>query len=454
MAEIVSLLAVIAIIVTVHELGHFLAARAMGIRVDVFSIGMGPRLVGYMPGRGWRVGPLPPGWLGQGTTDYRLSLLPIGGYVRIAGMVEERPLEEAHQPPQPWEFRAKKPWQKAVVLSAGVVMNVLTAIGLFAGLALVEGGEEWHTTTIAYVAPESLGERIGLRAGDRVRAVDGVPVETWNQFLERLLSPSFTDSVRVVVVERPGYERPLELRIGRADVLAALTRERTLDIAPAPSRVVVLAVDALRPAARAGLQAGDTLLAFNGQPLAVTSQLIRSIQAHRDREFVLRWKRGADTLEARLRADADGKIGVQITTLYTGPRIPITYTLPEALGVGLQNTARVVSGFFSAIAAIARGQLSVRESIGGPVRIAQMASEQARVGLEAFLLFVAQLSVMLALINILPLPALDGGHLLIVAVEAVLRRELPIKVKLTIQQIGVALLGLLLLLVLWNDLRR
>ncbi len=453
MVELLSLLAVIAIIVTVHELGHFLAARAMGIRVDVFSIGMGPRLFGYMPGRGWRFGPLPPGWLGQGATDYRFSLLPIGGYVRIAGMVEEQP-GEAADPPHPWEFRAKKPWQKAVVLSAGVGMNVLTAIALFAGLALVEGGEEWQTTTIGYVAPGSLGERVGLQAGDRVRTVDGVPVRSWNQFVERLLSPSFSGNVRTLQVERPAQGGTVELRIAREELLALLATERALEMVPAPSRVVVLAVDALRPAGRAGIQAGDTLLSFNTESIVATTQFIRRIQEHRGREFVLRWKRGTDTLQARLRPDTDGKIGVQIATVYTGPRTPITYSLPEALGIGVENTGRVVTGFFSAVAAIIRGQLSVRESIGGPVQIARMASEQARAGFEAFLLFVAQLSVMLALINILPLPALDGGHLLIVAIEALLRRELPFKLKLTIQQVGVALLTLLLLLVLWNDLRR
>lgn len=452
MAELLSLLAVIAIIVTVHELGHFLAARAMGIRVDVFSIGMGPRLFGYMPGRGWRFGPLPPGWLGQGATDYRLSLLPIGGYVRIAGMVEEQSEEAAAEPPRPWEFRAKKPWQKAVVLSAGVGMNVLTAIAIFAGLALVQGGEEWQTTTIAYVAPGSLAEQVGLQAGDRVRAVDGVPVTTWNQFLERFLSPSFSGQVRTLQVERQG--RTLQLRILREQLLSLLAAERTLEIVPAPSQVVVLAVDALRPAGRAGLQAGDTVVSFNNEPIVATAQLIRRIQEHRGQEFVLRWKRGDDTLQARMHPDTEGKIGVQIATVYTGPREQLTYTLPEALGIGVENTVRVVAGFFSAIAAIVQGKLSVRESIGGPVQIARMASEQARVGVEAFLLFVAQLSVMLALINILPLPALDGGHLLIVAIEALLRRELPLRLKLTIQQIGVALLTLLLLFVLWNDLRR
>ncbi|MFN3337736.1 MAG: site-2 protease family protein, partial [Thermomicrobium sp.] len=170
--------------------------------------------------------------------------------------------------------------------------------------------------------------------------------------------------------------------------------------------------------------------------------------------FTLRWKRGADTLEARLQTDSDGKIGVQITTVYTGLRSPISYTIPQALALGARSVARVVSGFGQAVAAIVRGSLSLGESVGGPVRIAQMATEQARVGAVAFVLFVAQLSVMLAIINLLPLPALDGGHLVLVAIEALLRRELPVRVTLTIQQIGIALLAMLMLLVLWNDLRR
>lgn len=454
MQELLVFLVVIAITVTVHELGHFLAARAMGIRVDVFSIGMGPRLVGYMPGRGWRFGPLPPDWLGHGATDYRLSLLPIGGYVRIAGMVEEGHPDGSTHPPQPWEFRAKRPWQKAVVLSAGVAMNVLTAVALFASVALLKGGEEWCTTTVAYVEPNSFGEQLGLRAGDRILAVDGVPVETWNQLLERLLSPSVPEGGRVVELERPAGGERRTLRLSKERVLELLASERTLDILPAPSRVVLVAVDDLRPAGKAGLRSGDTLLAFNDEPLVATAQLVRLIQEHRDREFTLQWKRGQDTLSARLRAGADGKIGVQITTVYTGPRRTVTYSVPEALGIGVQSTVRVVQGFLHAIGAIVSGHLSARESIGGPIQIARVAAEQAQLGLEAFVLFIAQLSVMLAFINILPLPALDGGHLLIVLLEAVLRRELPLRLKLAIQQVGVALLTLLMLLVLWNDLRR
>ncbi|MCS6966430.1 MAG: RIP metalloprotease RseP [Candidatus Kapabacteria bacterium] len=453
MQEFLHLVAVIAIIVTVHELGHFLAARAMGIRVDVFSIGMGPRLLGYMRGRGWRLGPLPPGWLGQGATDYRLSLLPVGGYVRIAGMVEENP-EESEQPPQPWEFRAKKPWQKAIVLSAGVVMNGLTAIILFTGLTMVQGGEEWHSTTVAYVAPESLGEKIGLRSGDRIVAVDGAPVRTWNQLLERLLSPSFPKDARLIELERPAGGERLQLRIPKTEMLRLLVSERSLDIAPAPSRVTLVAVDALRPAGRAGLQAGDTLLAFNEEVIQTTNQFVRRVQESRGRNFLLTWKRGGDTLRAHLQPDVDGKIGVQIATNYVGPREPVAYSLPEALGIGVSSSVRVVVGFFYAVGAILQGKLSVRESIGGPIQIARMATEQARVGLEAFLVFVAQLSVMLALINILPFPALDGGHLVIVGLEALLRRELPTRFKLAVQQIGVALLAMLLLFVLWNDLRR
>lgn len=453
MQELLYLLVTIAIIVTVHELGHFLAARLVGIRVDVFSIGMGPRLIGYMRGRGWRVGPLPPHWLGQGATDYRISLLPIGGYVRIAGMAEEDP-DRAGEPPQPWEFRSKKPWQKAFVLSAGVLMNALTALLLFAAVAFLEGGEEWRSTIVAYVAPESFGARLGLRPGDRIVSVDGVPVHTWNQLVERLLSPVVTGGQRSIELERPAGGEHLRRSLPKAELLELLVTERSLEMVPAPSRVVLMAVDDLRPAGRAGLRAGDTLLSLEQDSIVATTQFIELLRRYGQQEFTLRWKRGADTLMARLRADPDGKIGVQITTVYTGPRSPLNYSIPQALGLGLQSVARVVAGFGEAIGAILRGKLSVRESIGGPVRIAQMATEQARMGVIAFVLFVAQLSVMLAIINLLPLPALDGGHLLLVGIEALLRRELPVRLKLTLQQIGIALLALLMLLVLWNDLRR
>ncbi len=452
MQELLYLLVTIAIIVTVHEMGHFLAARLVGIRVDVFSIGMGPRLVGYMRGRGWRLGPLPPQWLGQGQTDYRLSLLPIGGYVRIAGMVEEDP-ENAGRPPQPWEFRAKKPWQKALVLSAGVLMNLLTALLLFAAVAFFEGGQEWHSTTVAYVAPDSFGQKLGLRPGDRLISVDGKAVQTWNQLVEALLNP-LVGEYRLLELERPAGGQRMRLAIPRAELVELLTTQRTLEMLPAPSRVVLMAVDELRPAGRAGLRAGDTLLRIEQDSIVATTQFIGLLQRYRQQEFTLSWKRGSDTLTARLRTDPDGKIGVQITTVYTGPQSPVSYAIPQALGIGVQSVGRLIAGFAHAAVALVGGKLSLRESVGGPVRIAQMATEQARIGVIAFVLFVAQLSVMLALINMLPLPALDGGHLLLVTIEALLRREIPVRIKLTLQQIGVALLAMLMLLVLWNDLRR
>ncbi len=453
MQELLYFLLVVSIVVTVHELGHFWAARAVGVRVRVFSIGMGPRLLGYVSGHGWWFGRLPEELLARGGTDYRLSLLPIGGYVHIAGIVDENfDAAESTAPPQPWEFRAKRTWQKALILSAGVGMNFLTAMLLFAGIALVQGQSEPATTRVGYVLPDSPAWQWGFRSGDHIRAVDGKAVMSWGELLERLTLGGVATVRRVELVRADG--QPHTLEIPTADILKHLSERSSLGLLPEGTRVVVLAVETLRPAGRAGLQAQDTLLRCSGEELVAVEQLIRCVQSHAGEELRLEWKRGADTLAAVVRPDADGKIGVQIATVYAGPQRRITYSVAEALGLGVRQSLAAAAGFVNAVVHIVRGELSLRESVGGPIRIAELASQQAELGVVNFLTFLALLSVTLAVINLLPLPALDGGHLVVVLLEGLLRRELPVRFKLALQQVGVVLLVTLMVLVLLNDLRR
>lgn len=194
----------IIIIVGVHEFGHFIAARMTGMRADVFAIGMGRRLFGWNRITGFTWGNLPDDWDGGGHTDYRLCILPIGGYVKIRGMIDESmDTEQMNSKPEPWEFRSKNAAQKALVLAAGVIMNFILAIGIYTGHALVVGKDFSATKTVAHVAHGTIAKKSGFVKGDRIVAVNGVKVDNWEEFM-RSLTLTDLGSDKKVDVSRDG----------------------------------------------------------------------------------------------------------------------------------------------------------------------------------------------------------------------------------------------------------
>ncbi|MCX8055948.1 MAG: site-2 protease family protein, partial [Ignavibacteria bacterium] len=183
---------VIGILVLIHELGHFLAAKLTGMRAEVFSIGMGWRLLGYNKVTGFTFGKLPEDIDLQGNTDYRIAAFPIGGYVKISGMVDESmDTDFMSKPPENYEFRAKNPFQKAFVLSAGVLFNVILAISIFAGIIFFKGEQTLDTTTVGYVKKESVGDFLGLEQSDKILSINSVPVNNWNDVIKILTTEKF-----------------------------------------------------------------------------------------------------------------------------------------------------------------------------------------------------------------------------------------------------------------------
>lgn len=445
-------LLVVSIIVTVHEFGHFFAARLSGMRVDIFSIGMGPRLFGYNCVTGWSFGTLPAEWDPSLCTDYRVSLLPIGGYVKIAGMVDES-LDTAQlkAEPKPWEFRAKPRFAQAFVISAGVLMNFLLAIGIFFGIALAEGKSIVQTTQIGYVAPESFGSKISLRPGDRILTVNGIAVQNWNHFLELLTIQDIGED-KVLEILRNGEK--LQLTIPGKELVQALSEQQgDLGIVPTSGAILIVNVLPESPAQRAGLQPGDTVVQIADQMVYSMEQFIDLVQSHPNTPLLFRIRRGAQEIEKTVTPDSTGKIGVHIIQTFSNV-VHEQYTIGEALEFSFAQTGKTIQLFVDSIVQIFRGKLTVKETLGGPIRIAEIASQQAQWGIAAFLQFVALLSITLAVINILPIPALDGGHLLIIVIEGLFRREIPERIKIAVQQIGIALLLLLMIFIIYNDLSR
>ncbi len=443
---------VIGILVLIHELGHFLAARLTGMRAEIFSIGMGFRLFGYNRVTGFTFGKLPEDIDLQGHTDYRIAIFPIGGYVKISGMIDESmDTEFTSKPPEKYEFRAKNPLQKIFVLSAGVLMNALLAIVIFAGIIFFQGEQSMQTTTVGYVKKGTVAEIIGFDVGDKILSVNNIKVNDWNEFIKLFTTDKFG---KTKIVEILRDNDTLKLSMSGEQFIRILSEQKTIGIEPENLKVVVLASLFDKPAQKAGIKKNDTIYSVNSEKITSIVQFIDILKTNPNRNLYIKWKRGNEILGDSIKPDEKGTIGVQISQIYTGKTVTKEYGLLESLQFGLVQTVSSVNLLFNSLGQIIKGNMSFRESIGGPIMIAKQAGQQAERGIISLLSFVALLSVSLAVLNILPFPALDGGHLVFVIVEAILRREIPVKVKMAIQQSGLIILLLFMAFVVYNDLMR
>lgn len=422
------------ILVFVHELGHFAAAKMTGMRVDRFSIGFPPRAFGKK----------------IGDTDYCISWLPLGGYVKIAGMVDESmDTDFVQSAPQPWEFRARPMWARILVISAGVAMNVLLAVGIFSAIHWTRGKDSIDTTIVGYVQEGSAAWEGGLRAGDSVLSVNGAPVRSWEELQQQVYIENMGRDVRFEV-DRNGSRASFLVAQGQP---AEFTME-SLGFHVGHSVSIIQSIQGGMPAEAAGLAPGDTILAIDGALIGSRQQIFDILRARPGRTIELRWKRGDATMSGPLTVSDSGKMGVGLTSLYAGPIRHIEYSPSEAVGEGIAEAGQTVRLFALTMKKIVVGEASVRQSFGGPIAIAQLATQSAEYGLMAFLWFMAQLSMSLAILNILPIPALDGGHLVMLVIEKAIRREIPHRVKMAVQQVGFILLLAFMAFIIYNDISR
>jgi regulator of sigma E protease len=421
----------IGILVFVHELGHFLAAKLSGMRVERFSIGFPPRAFGKK----------------IGDTDYCVSWIPIGGYVKIAGMVDESfDTEFLQKEPQPWEFRAKSYPKRIFVITAGVLMNLLLAIVIFWGINVVRGRVLWQTTDVGYVLKESPAAKAGFKVDDEILAVNGEKVPYWGDLYNLIYVKNLGNDI-TVDVQRNGQLVSLSL----PRKLIPETSEEQLGLIPKHTAVVIMAVDPSRPAAGLGLQSKDTLVALNGTPVFNSNDVLTIIGSHAGKEVSVEWRRASERMSGTVVPDQDGHIGIQISSVYNGPVVRTRYNIFAAFPEGVNDFTTSGITIVKSVWQIVTGKVSIPKSVAGPIRIAQLATSFAEVGIINFINFVALLSMSLAILNILPFPALDGGHLLFLVIEAVFRREIPNRVKIALQQVGFVLLLAFMAFVIYND---
>lgn len=447
MIYIIYFIITIGILVFVHEFGHFIAAKICKMRTDVFAIGFGKRLFGWNKVNGFTTGDLPKDFDSKGYTDYRLSLLPLGGYVKISGMIDESfDTEFADKEPQPYEFRAKPTYQKLFVITAGVLMNLFLTIAIFWGINFFHGKQVILTTTIGKVAQGSLASQAGFKSNDKILKINGQKVESWNQIINLLLINNLGKNVTVTVLRD---KKIYSFTIPRQKIDEAA--RNPLFIMYGHTQPIITDVLSSSPAHDAGIKRGDILLRLNNIPLNNGEQTVKIITSNKDKSIPLVILRGKDTVKTAVTPGIEGKIGVTLADAYTGKFKYQKFGFFASFERSFMDIGRYTALTFVMFKDVIVGKVQFGQVFGGPIKIAKFAVQSAHNGIISFLFFLAMLSLSLAIINILPFPVLDGGHFVIISIEGIIRKELPIKFKIAIQNVGFVILLLLMAFIIYSD---
>src|SRR5215831_90641 len=429
---------ILASAVVLHEFGHFIVAKLLKIRVETFSIGFGPRLFGAR-------------W---GTTDYRVSAIPLGGYVKLGGDESNAPLEGAGATdiPESEMFNLRPRWQRILVAVAGPVMNVLTALAIPFAAALMYGVQVSPAPIVSYNIPGGAAERAGLKPGDLIVSFNGTENPNWDTINgDALLSP---DQPLPVVVERDNQRLNLTLR-----PTARTENGETagmLDFAPDNGGYPVLIheVTPASPAADSGLQAGDRLVAVAGEKVRSAGQVTSYIRQHNAQPINLTIERNGETKEVKTsdKRLADGVLGVRIFDDFPLRQAGIF----EASRYAYQSNIEILRLTGKALGQVFAGKRSVRNTLSGPIGIYRAASTQVeRLGWAGVFQMLGFLSLNLGIFNLLPIPVLDGGAIFLLILEgalALIGMTLSTAVRERIQQVGFVVVILIMVFAVTNDL--
>jgi len=426
---ILSFLLVLGVLIFVHELGHFLVARWYGVRVLTFSLGFGPKILKFS----------------RGGTEYCISVVPLGGYVKMAG---ETTADERQGAPD--EFLSKSKWVRFQVYLAGPAMNVILAVVALA-IVLSNGADipryQSEPPVIGVMEPDSVAAKAGLEVGDRLLSVNGEQTATWDQLMLAVL-PKANRELRIEV-ERNGQRREVKIvpsSVGKYEA-------GSLGILP-KIRPQVLEVHAGRPAEAAGFKRGDVLLGMDGERGMDRAALIQHIQKHGDQTpIIVDVERDGEIKQITVTpegAAGASKVGLSISAYETN-RIDPTWAQAFKLSVkqnweNTQLVGKTIKDLFTRETPVSQ--------LVGPIGIAGLAGEAASLGIIGILQIMAMISLQLALLNLMPVPVLDGGQIAILALEGVARRDLSVRVKEYFAMAGAAVIVALMVTVIYNDIAR
>jgi regulator of sigma E protease len=441
LTNVLALIVVLSVLVVVHEFGHFAVAKFFGFPVEVFSVGFGKRLFG----RKWR------------GTDYRVSAIPLGGYVRVIGLgPDESTVTEGTSREAP---PVGKRWQRALVLLAGPVMNLALAVVLHTAVFAVGTrvpAYELEPPVIRVVEADSPGAEAGFRPGDRIVSIDGRRTPRWRDalFIFGMNARERLD----VEVDRAGSAVFLQVT-PRPSTKYDLGYVGLLPDFGTSVRAKIAQVVGGSPAARAGLKAGDVVLAVAGQPIQgapdqVFSKFVEAVGSAAPGPFPIEYLRGGrtGTVSVSPRKEGDSwKVGVQVVGDL--PEVEERFSIGQSFVEGWRRVETDFKMTLAVIGRLFRGTASMK-SMSGPLDIAKFSGEAARTGAVPLVAFMAAISLQLGIFNLLPIPVLDGGHLFLLSLEGIARRDFSLRVKERILQVGFVMILALLAVVLYNDLAK
>ncbi len=432
-----ALLVLIGVMVIIHELGHYWAARYFDVRVDAFSFGFGPRLFGFR----------------KGETDFRFSLIPLGGYVKMLGQSDTPDQPEATDDPR--SFLNKPRWQRFIIAFAGPAMNIVLAVGLLAGVFMfrfpkVQGAD--GPAVIGHIAANSPAAAAGLKEGDRIVRIDDQANPTWEDVALKEMAaanrelPVFVERQGVSGTERFVVVPKLDDRTGVGEAGWSATNE-----------TLVAAVSPGMGAEKAGLKKGDVIVAVNGIPLRSTARLHELVRASEGKPIEIVYSRQGERNKLSVQPSfskddtPDGRwmIGVRLEPGVTFAAL----SFGDAVSESVKQNYRSAGMIYSFLRGMVERRFSAK-SLEGPIRIGQMSGEAAREGLLPFAQLMAAVSLNLAVFNLLPIPILDGGMMLMLLIEMVMRRDLSLRVKETVLKFGFVFLMMLVVFVLYNDISK
>ncbi len=446
--NILWLLVLIGVMIMIHELGHFWAARYFDVKVEAFSLGFGPRLFGFR----------------RGETDYRVSAILVGGYVKMAGDASSL---ESTTPDGPGALAlpegshddarsllSKPRWQRVIIAAAGPFMNVVLAVGILTGLYMFKyeklSDADLHAV-IDHVAAGSPAAQAGIRAGDRIVKLDGKRNPTWEDIGEK---------------EVTGAYRPLYLTIDRNgkdfDCIVTPTLSERLGVGYAGwderGEIQLSYLEPGYPAEKAGLKKGDIILSLNGQPIHSPTRFQDATRNSGGKPIEIEYQRGGRTYSVSVQPVESDLDGPKHWMIGVAPQQKLHFTtirlsFPAALRASIDENAK---GAFLLVQVI-QGMIERRMSpknLSSPIGIAQMSGAAAREGASEFLGFMAMISLQLAIFNLLPIPIMDGGAILLLLIEMVMQRDLSLNVKEAVFKVGFVFIMMLLAFAIFNDISR
>ncbi|MCO8041760.1 RIP metalloprotease RseP [Acinetobacter bohemicus] len=434
-------------LIAIHEFGHYIVARKLGVKVLVYSIGFGPTLIKWTSKKSG--------------IQYQLSALPLGGYVK---MLDERECNVAEED-LPKAFNRQHPWKRIAIVAAGPLINLVLAVVLFWILFLP--AQEQLNTRVGKIIPDTPAATVHMQQGDKIVAIDGTKVETWEKLSYALVDRVGETGNISIQAERSGETKTFQLPIQNFLKDQSQSPLEELGFLPYRPQVpaVVSKLTADGAAIRQGMQEGDRILAINGTSMKDWYDVVQVVQASPEKLLKIEVLRDKQVIQLEVMpqgkrdnmGNVTGMLGVQgdpgKITIPAEYKQTIHYNPAEALVMAFDKTAQLSSMIVNSIVKMIRGMIGL-DNLSGPITIAKVAGQSAEMGWETFISFMALMSVSLGILNLLPIPMLDGGHLVYYFIELIRGKPVSEQIQLVGFKIGMVLLGSMMLLALFNDFMR